>query len=68
MSTNVGAIDRAVRILVGLALMSLALGLIPGWPATAWGWIGIVPFLTGIVGYCPAYSLLGVSTCGQTRT
>ena len=59
MSVNEGTIDRAVRVIVGLALISLVfVG-----PQTAWGWIGVVPLLTGIVGWCPAYTLLGVNTC-----
>lgn len=65
MTANAGMIDRALRIVVGLALVALALGLIPGFPAAVWGWIGVVPLLTGIVGYCPAYSILGVNTCGR---
>lgn len=59
MSVNEGTIDRAVRVIVGLALISLVfVG-----PQTAWGWIGVVPLLTGIAGWCPAYTLLGVNTC-----
>lgn len=59
MSVNEGTIDRAVRVIVGLGLLSLVfVG-----PQTAWGWIGVVPLLTGIVGWCPAYTLLGVNTC-----
>jgi hypothetical protein len=59
MNVNEGTIDRAVRVIVGLALISLVfVG-----PQTAWGWIGVVPLLTGVVGWCPAYTLLGVSTC-----
>ena len=64
MTTNVGTADRVVRVLVGLALIAFALGWIA--PGTGWnwlGWIGIVPILTALVGNCPAYSLLGVSTC-----
>ena len=61
MSVNEGTIDRAVRVIVGLALISLVfVG-----PQTAWGWVGVVPLLTGIVGWCPAYTLLGVSTCAK---
>ncbi|MEQ1651325.1 MAG: DUF2892 domain-containing protein [Hyphomicrobium sp.] len=61
MPTNVGTIDRALRVIVGLALISLVfIG-----PQTPWGWIGVVPLLTALVGYCPAYSLLGVSTCSK---
>lgn len=59
MTCNVGGIDRVLRILVGIALLSLAfIG-----PQTAWGWIGVVPLLTGLVGYCPAYTLFGIKTC-----
>ena len=56
---NVGSVDRVLRIAVGLALVSLVfIG-----PKTAWGWIGVVPLLTAVVGICPLYSLLGVRTC-----
>ena len=65
MSTNVGTIDRILRIVVGAALIALALGMIPGVPASVWGWIGVVPLLTAVVGICPAYSILGVNTCGR---
>ena len=59
MKMNVGNIDRAVRIAVGLALIALVfVG-----PETPWGWIGVIPLLTGLSGWCPGYSLLGVSTC-----
>lgn len=59
MTVNEGTIDRGLRVVVGLALISLAfVG-----PQTPWGWIGLVPLVTGLVGWCPAYSLLGVSTC-----
>jgi len=63
MTTNVGIIDRIVRIVVGLALIALALGYIPGFAPQVWGWIGILPLLTGVVGTCPMYSLIGVNTC-----
>jgi len=56
---NEGSIDRALRIVVGIVLLSLVfVG-----PHTALGWIGLVPLLTGILGSCPLYSLLGISTC-----
>ncbi len=59
MSANVGGIDRILRIVVGLGLLSLVfVG-----PQTPWGWIGLVPLLTALVGYCPAYTLIGLSTC-----
>ena len=59
MKVNVGGIDRVLRILVGLALMALAATGTVGW----WGWLGIVPLLTGVVGWCPPYAMLGFSTC-----
>jgi hypothetical protein len=61
MTRNVGKIDRIVRIIVGLGLISLVfLG-----PQTAWGWIGLMPLMTAVVGRCPPYALLGVNTCGS---
>jgi hypothetical protein len=63
MSINEGTIDRAVRILVGVALVSLVFL----WPKTAWGYLGVVPLLTGFVGFCPAYRLLGLSTNKETH-
>lgn len=60
MTVNVGTIDCAVRILVGLALISLVfVG-----PETPWGWIGLLPLATGLLGWCPPYALLGINTCG----
>lgn len=63
MSTNVGGIDKILRIVVGLALIAFALF----GPATVtWKWvgyIGIMPILTALLGWCPAYTLIGVSTC-----
>jgi len=59
MKKNVGNIERAIRIIVGLVLISLVfIG-----PQSAWGWIGVVPLATGLVGWCPPYSLLGINTC-----
>jgi hypothetical protein len=59
MKVNEGTPDRVIRIVVGLALISLVfVG-----PQTPWGWIGLIPLVTGAVGWCPAYSLLGMSTC-----
>lgn len=58
MSTNIGLIDRILRVALGLFLISLVL-----WgPQTAWGFIGIVPLLTAFVGFCPVYRLLGIRT------
>ena len=58
---NENTFDRALRVLAGGVLLSLALT-----GVTAWGWIGVLPLVTGLVGSCPAYRLLGVSTC-RTR-
>jgi hypothetical protein len=61
---NVGTVDRALRIVLGVALLSLTvLG-----PQTAWGYLGLVPLMTGLVGFCPLYRLLGMSTCPVERT
>lgn len=59
MKPNVGSIDRALRIVVGLVLIALAATGTVG----IWGWIGIMPLLTGAIGTCPAYSIFGMSTC-----
>jgi len=57
--TNVGALDRIARIVLGIALIALVfVG-----PQTPWGWIGIVPLVTGLFSTCPIYSLLGIQTC-----
>lgn len=59
MPCNEGKLDRLLRVIAGLGLIALTqVG-----PQTPWGWIGVVPLLTGIVGYCPAYALLGLNTC-----
>ena len=59
MSQNVGSVDRAIRIIAGLILIGLA--------ATGkigvWGYIGVVPLATGLIGWCPAYFSFGISTC-----
>ncbi|HSJ05654.1 MAG TPA: DUF2892 domain-containing protein [Longimicrobiales bacterium] len=56
---NQGSLDRAARVVLGLVLLSLVfVG-----PQTPWGLIGLVPLLTAAVGWCPLYSLIGVSTC-----
>ena len=59
MKANVGSIDRAIRVLVGLALIGLTLTGTIG----LWGWLGVVPLATGLVGWCPPYAMLGISTC-----
>jgi hypothetical protein len=61
---NEGTADRAIRIIVGLALLSLVfVG-----PRTPWGWVGLLPLVTGLVGRCPAYRLFGVDTCSLGRS
>lgn len=56
---NEGTVDRAVRVIAGVAILSLAfIG-----PKSPWGFIGIVPIVTGLLGSCPAYTLFGLSTC-----
>ena len=59
MTANVGTIDRILRIVVGLVLIAMVfVG-----PQTPWGWIGVVPLLTAFIRFCPAYKLIGLSTC-----
>lgn len=61
---NVGTIDRALRVIIGLALISLVfIG-----PQTPWGWIGLLPLATAAVGFCPAYLPFGLSTCRMRRS
>ena len=63
MNANAGGLDRALRIVAGLALVGLA----ATGTVDAWGYIGVVPLLTGALGFCPAYTLLGVNTCGVKK-
>jgi hypothetical protein len=56
---NIGATDRAIRVVIGLVLIALVfIG-----PQTPWGWIGLVPLLTGLISFCPLYRVLGIRTC-----
>jgi hypothetical protein len=59
MKLNVGGVDRGLRVVAGLALIGLAATGTIG----AWGWIGIVPLVTGAFSFCPLYSVLGMNTC-----
>jgi hypothetical protein len=60
-ATNVGGVDRAVRIIAGLVVLSLVfVG-----PKSMWGLVGSVPLLTGLAGWCPLYALLGISTASN---
>ena len=61
MKKNVGGIDRTLRIVLGLVLMGLAVSGTVGW----WGYLGVVPLLTGLIGWCPPYALLGWNTCSM---
>ena len=63
MKTNEGGIDRMIRIVAGLALI----GLTATGNVGAWGWIGLVPLATGAIGWCPAYTLLGMNTCPMKK-
>ena len=60
---NEHAVDRVIRVVAGIALLSLV------WigPQTAWGWVGLVPLVTGLAGSCPLYRLLGISTCSMGK-
>jgi len=56
---NVGRIDRILRIVLGLALVSLVfIG-----PQTPWGWLGLIPLVTAALSFCPVYALIGFNTC-----
>lgn len=59
MNKNVGNIDKILRIVAGVALIGLSLAGVIG----VWGWIGVVPLVTGLLGWCPAYAMLGIKSC-----
>ena len=59
MGKNMGNTDRAIRVVVGVGLIGATLGgLLP-----VWGWIGVVPLATALIGWCPAYTVLGIKSC-----
>jgi hypothetical protein len=60
MKCNSGTVDRAARVIVGIALIAMAATGTIG----VWGYIGVVALLTGAVGFCPAYAIFGMNTCG----
>ena len=63
MQHNVGGIDKGLRLAVGVALIAAsATGILP-----VWGYVGIVPLLTGLFGWCPLYPLLGINTCPKRK-
>lgn len=59
MSRNMGGLDRGVRVVIGVGLIALALT----GPQSPWGWIGLVPLATALIGWCPLYRVLGIRTC-----
>lgn len=64
MKANVGGIDKILRIAVGIALIAMAYMNVVG----VWGYIGVVPLLTGLIGWCPVYPLLGISSCPMKKS
>lgn len=63
MTKNVGGLDRTLRIALGLALISAAATSTIG----IWGYLGVVPLLTGMVGWCPPYAIFGLNTCSTRK-
>jgi len=63
MNVNVGGIDKILRIVAGLVLIALAIMGI----GAPWTWIGVVPLATGLMGWCPAYSIFGINTCPMKK-
>ncbi len=63
MKSNVGGIDRILRIVLGLVLIGLTLTGTIG----AWGWLGVVPLATGAIGWCPPYAIFGWNTCSMKK-
>lgn len=60
MKTNEGALDRILRVVVGIVILSMAfIG-----PQPPWAYLGLIPLLTGLVGFCPLYAILKINTCG----
>lgn len=58
---NIGKVDRILRVVIGVALISLVF-----WgPQTNWGWVGLIPLVTGFISFCPLYRVMGVSTCNR---
>lgn len=59
--SNTGSLDRALRALIGIAVLSLAFT----GPRTAWGYLGLIPLMTALAGFCPLYAMLGLDTRGR---
>jgi hypothetical protein len=64
MKVNVGTVDRILRVIAGLVLIGLAASGTVG----VWGWIGVVPLLTGVFSFCPGYAIFGMSTCEMKKS
>jgi len=63
MKPNIGRVERVVRVVVGIGVLSLAfLG-----PRTPWAYLGVLPLLSGLIGWCPPYALLGISTVRPSK-
>lgn len=63
MTTNIGTMDRILRVIIGLTLITLAATGTVGW----WGWLGFVPLATAAMGWCPPYAMLGWNTCASKK-
>jgi hypothetical protein len=63
LKTNEGMVDRSTRVAVGLLLIALVFF----GPRTPWGWLGLIPLATGLMGWCPLYAILGINTCGVRK-
>ena len=62
-SSNAGTIDPGLRALLGIGLIAIVfVG-----PQTPWGWLGIIPLATALIGWCPAYAIFGLNTCGVRK-
>ncbi len=63
MKQNIGGIERFLRVIIGLGIISLAfVG-----PKSPWAYLGVVPLLTGLIGWCPPYAIFGISTCRKCK-
>jgi len=63
MKKNVGSAERVIRVVLGLVVLSLAfVG-----PRSPWAYVGIIPLATGLIGWCPPYALLGISSCKSCK-
>jgi len=64
MKSNIGGIDRILRIVLGLVLIGLTLNGSIG----VWGWLGLIPLATAAIGFCPLYTVIGISSCPMKKT